>query len=373
MRQQRALLSLTVTAVVGLLAICVGSTVGAQSLNRVALAVQFGDGNTVTRCVAFAEPEISGYDLLVRSGMEIVGSYYPGTGAGICSINGEGCGAADCYCECRGSTCLYWSYWHLVGGDWTYSHVGASEHRARDGDVEGWRWSDGEPPLVIGFAEICAPPPTDTPTPRPAAPTPPPSPEAWFRLDQNPIAAGACTIMRWDIWHAHAAHLDGDRVGLTDWREVCPTAPQTYSLRVVGTDTEVTYELVLGVTGAMPSATRPALPSATVATPTTQAATAVELKVSSPDPSPTSTSTAAPTSTSTSTPGLSTPTWTPNKPSSTVAHATQAQPPPTTTGPPMANRAEAPASPFARSGYVVFVLAAGSLLAWLVLEMRRQG
>ncbi|RLC66222.1 MAG: hypothetical protein DRI48_05180, partial [Chloroflexi bacterium] len=44
----------------------------AQSPNRVGLVVRFGDGSLVTRCVEFSEPEISGYDVLTRSGLNVV-------------------------------------------------------------------------------------------------------------------------------------------------------------------------------------------------------------------------------------------------------------------------------------------------------------
>ena len=111
----------------------------AQAPNQVGLVVQFGDGALVTRCIEFSEPGINGYDLLLRSGLSIAVSGDPTAGTALCNIEGEGCPASDCFCECKGSTCIYWSYWHLVDGAWQYSSLGASGHMAAPGSVEGWR------------------------------------------------------------------------------------------------------------------------------------------------------------------------------------------------------------------------------------------
>jgi hypothetical protein len=157
--------------------------VRAQSLNQVGLVVGSGDGSIVTRCVEFAEDEISGYDLLMRSGLQVVATQSGGMGVTICEIDGEGCSADNCFCECTGSTCAYWSYWHLVGGEWSYSSVGANGHRVRPGDVDGWSWGKGDPPSVVPFEQICAPPATATSpptyTPQPADMTTDAPTETW--------------------------------------------------------------------------------------------------------------------------------------------------------------------------------------------------
>ena len=134
----------------------------AQSLNQAGLVVELGDGSLVTRCVGFAEDEISGYDLLMRSGLQAVAIQSGGMGVTICEIDGEGCPANNCFCKCSGSTCDYWSYWHLVGGEWSYSVVGVNGHRLGPGDVDGWTWGKGEPPPILALEQICAPPATAT-------------------------------------------------------------------------------------------------------------------------------------------------------------------------------------------------------------------
>ncbi len=418
------LVGLLLTAVLGL----PGERVQAQQPNQAALIVQHGDGRLITRCISFTEAEITGYDVLARSGLEIVTNFDSGMGGTICAIDGEGCPAHDCWCQCKGSPCVYWAYHQLIDGQWVYSNLGASNYRVQHGDVEGWAWGEGNPqggvqPPLIPFEQICAPPATDTPipatatatataTPIPATATSPPPPtatatpipppEAWFRLDQNPIPAGTCTMVRWDAAHAQAVYLDGESVPANGQREVCPPEPQTYRLRLVGAETEVTYELVLGVTGPTPSAT----PAAT-ATPAAQASpTAAALSPTaelgpspsptpipspspspspsaspppspSPGPSPTLPSTpttAPPTAPPTSTPSPSptpAPTQTAPAPTATPTPAPVAQAGPTlppTTGP-APSEGDSSAFPV---GYVVFGLIVVSLLGWLAFEARRR-
>lgn len=141
----------------------------AQSPNRAGLVVGKGDGSLVTRCVEFVEDELSGYDLLLRSGLQVVATQSGGMGVLICEIDGQGCPANNCWCKCSGSTCTYWSYWHLEGGEWSYAFMGALGRRIRSGDVDGWMWGVGDPPPALSFERICAPPAT---LPPPATVTP---------------------------------------------------------------------------------------------------------------------------------------------------------------------------------------------------------
>jgi hypothetical protein len=289
------------------------SVAQADEPNRVGLVVLHGDGRQITRCVEFSEAEISGYDVLVRSGLSVVGAFDAGMGAAMCAIDGEGCPADDCFCQCQGSECVYWAYYHLVSGQWQYSGLGASSCTVHSGDVEGWAWgqgsigSGGAQPPVIPFDQICAPPspptdtpvpptatsppPTDTPLPGPMVTSPPPTPEAWFRLDDNPIPAGICTNVRWDTTYALEVYLDEERVDLSGSREVCPTAPQEYQLRIVGAAGERTETLVLGVAGVAPSPTStPQLAALSYPSPSPTSHLAAN---ASPSPSSTSESAAA--------------------------------------------------------------------------------
>ena len=147
------------TAVAALL--LVASPAAAQEENRAGLVIVHGDGSVTMQCVAFAEPAITGAELLARSGLDLAieASSMGGT---ICQIDGEGCGfpQESCFCQCQGSPCLYWSYWRWTDGAWLYSNAGAGNTTVRAGAVEGWRWGVGtvdkaEPPPALTFGEIC--------------------------------------------------------------------------------------------------------------------------------------------------------------------------------------------------------------------------
>lgn len=142
------------------LASLAGGALAAQDDNRVAVVVDYGNGQTATRCVAFAEPEISGYEALSRSGL-VVESEVQAGGAAVCRIDGVGCAVDDCFCACRGGEeCRYWSYWQQRDGAWQYATIGAAQNRVSHGAVEGWTWGLGSvtqalPPPDASFADVC--------------------------------------------------------------------------------------------------------------------------------------------------------------------------------------------------------------------------
>ena len=125
--------------------------------NQVGLVVQFGDGSMITRCITFNEPEISGYDVLDRSGLDLVVAG-GALGVTICDIEGEsGCPAANCFCQCPppGDPCVFWHYWHLENNEWVMSSTGVNNSVVHTGDVEGWSWGTGDAPALIAFEDIC--------------------------------------------------------------------------------------------------------------------------------------------------------------------------------------------------------------------------
>ena len=143
-------------------------TAYADGPHRVGLVVDFGDGRVETTCVTFEEAEITGMDVLLRAGYDVVTGF---GGGAVCQINGQGCPSSNCLgCQPTGDGgWIYWAYFRLEDGHWSYSQLGAGAHYVSHGDVEGWAWGIGEadPPPVITFDEICAPPmetPTSTPT-----------------------------------------------------------------------------------------------------------------------------------------------------------------------------------------------------------------
>ena len=141
-----------------LLALSAGEGVSAQSApHRAGLVIRFGDGSVVTRCVSFNEPGLTGVELLGRAGFTIRVDTNSSIGAGVCKISSQGCDAGkSCFCQCEGSTCAYWQYFHLQNGAWKYSNLGAGVYQLSDGAVEGWAWGNNVAPPVMTLDQICA-------------------------------------------------------------------------------------------------------------------------------------------------------------------------------------------------------------------------
>lgn len=147
----------------------------AEGPNHVGLVVQFADGQVTTRCLAFPEPEITGEEVLRRSGLSLILDYSFGMGAAVCKIERDGCAPSrgeECFCRCQGRDCQYWAYFEgQSDGSWLYLGVGATGHTVRNGSMEGWAWTKGttteeaEATLPrLTFAEVCASTLASTPT-----------------------------------------------------------------------------------------------------------------------------------------------------------------------------------------------------------------
>lgn len=142
-------------------ALFLATAVLAQAENGAGLVISLADGEVVTRCVSFAGAQLSGFDLLQRSGLALEVNA-GGAGTAVCRIESIGCPGDDCFCDCKGGEqCRYWSYWHRQDGEWQYSQVGASVYQVRPGAVEGWAWGPGSPneatpPPDFSFEEICS-------------------------------------------------------------------------------------------------------------------------------------------------------------------------------------------------------------------------
>lgn len=217
-KQVRILLALVLSLLAGYWAHA--PELAAQGPNRAALVIRSADQQVETACVSFDEPQISGLDLLLRADLDVA-IEVQGLGALVCSIDGTGCAAADCWCQCKGGgDCIYWSYWRHIDGAWQYSQIGAAMVQVQNGTIEGWSWGPGAvnaaiAPPVLTFDEVCngngqgtgqvtpgaaivltLPPTavpataaaTETPTPRPvtAIPTAPALPTQVTRASATP-------------------------------------------------------------------------------------------------------------------------------------------------------------------------------------------
>lgn len=134
----------------------VGDTAG-QGLNHATLVIEFPDGRSETYCVGFTEDSISGTDLLDRSGLSVVFSGFGGLGAGVCRIDDVGCSdPGNCYCQCTGADCEFWTYYGIDDGEWRYQPIGPSTRILRDGDTDAWVWGSGRAPPVVSSRAVCA-------------------------------------------------------------------------------------------------------------------------------------------------------------------------------------------------------------------------
>jgi hypothetical protein len=270
----------------------------------------------VTRCVEFSEDEINGYEVLQHSGLDLNVDVSSSMGAAICRLDGEGCTypEEECFCQCQGSPCIFWSYWHLDGDSWVFSNLGASNYKVSHGQVEGWAWGegssdgDGIKPPVRKFEEICEVPPTNTPTATPthtsqptdtptSTPTPKPTntPEPkekpvihHFSANQTTIAAGQSVQLSWDLSGAEAAYLryNGIEEGVIapGSKTVSPTESIVYTLVTKNEGGETTAQVTVTVDDVpAPSTSTP--PPAPTATPATAAASSVSSSATSiPEP-----------------------------------------------------------------------------------------
>lgn len=119
-------------------------------LNQAGLVIAMPDGSTILRCVDFSGETISGYDLLVESGLKLETSFNPGMGNAVCGIESQGCDSGNCFCGMPN----YWSYWHVNDSEWVYAGAGANTHQVEPGTIDGWSWGD-QPPASVTYNQIC--------------------------------------------------------------------------------------------------------------------------------------------------------------------------------------------------------------------------
>lgn len=100
------------------------------------VVVQFGEYEQVVREIQITTP-ISGLLALQNTGLEIETRDFGGGFVAVCSINGVGCPADDCFCSSK-----FWSYEYWDGSAWQGYPVGATDSSVEAGDVEGWRWAE---------------------------------------------------------------------------------------------------------------------------------------------------------------------------------------------------------------------------------------
>ncbi|NLV74838.1 MAG: hypothetical protein GXY52_09190 [Chloroflexi bacterium] len=147
MSRSTQLRSCLVTTILMLMLLGVpGAASHAEAPNQATLIILFDSGAPLVRCVEFNEAQLTGEQLLVRSGIQMVSQQTPGLGMTVCKIEHVGCVYPEevCFCQCQGADCLYWSYWVWSGSDWTYASRGAAQQVVLPGSVNAWVWGDGK-------------------------------------------------------------------------------------------------------------------------------------------------------------------------------------------------------------------------------------
>ena len=126
------------------------------------LVIQNGDGTVDTFCIAFTGDGITGDRLLESAGVTVVN-----WGGLVCAIGAdEGCfeprSVSSCTCQCKGGAdCTYWAFFtQKYGQGWVYASIGYQGQKAKDGDLQGWKWGKGGPqsapaPKAITFEQVC--------------------------------------------------------------------------------------------------------------------------------------------------------------------------------------------------------------------------
>lgn len=132
----------------------------ADARQAAVLIVPGGGAAPISACIAFTEETLSGAELLRRAQVDLV-TQVSLVGEAVCKIGATGCAypAENCFCQCLGAQCAYWSYWYREGEQWVYSGKGGSSRTVRHGDLDAWVWGDGQtPPPAASWEAICSTP-----------------------------------------------------------------------------------------------------------------------------------------------------------------------------------------------------------------------
>lgn len=134
-----------------LLVLLAGGTIGSALAGEAAVVVRHGDGSITYALVVFDEEEISSLELLRRSELSLTTVSFGGLGEAVCTLDGEGCGVADCrvrLCQTGDRDSPFWQFFRMnAEGVWVSQPLGASASRVSDGLIDGWSWTGGEPHL----------------------------------------------------------------------------------------------------------------------------------------------------------------------------------------------------------------------------------
>ncbi len=148
---------LTLVALVVLVLAAVVAPVQAQdaTTKQVGVVIAFPDGTQHTEIVTVPAAATT-FEVLQAANIELA-SQETTFGPAVCSINGTGCPADNCFCNEK----EFWAYFHLAGGEWASAVEGVGAYVPADGAVEGFAWSGSDAefnptvkPAVVAFDQI---------------------------------------------------------------------------------------------------------------------------------------------------------------------------------------------------------------------------
>lgn len=119
------------------------------------LVVDYGDGAMTYAWIPFTEDEISGVDLLEKSGLPVLTVGFGGMGDAVCKIVKTGCDVSACrlrLCQTADHSSPFWQYLRLgPDGIWSKQPLGGSQSKVTDGAIDAWVWagSDAMPALPV--------------------------------------------------------------------------------------------------------------------------------------------------------------------------------------------------------------------------------
>lgn len=123
----------------------------ADSWQEAGILIDYGDDRITWVWVPFEDPEITVFELLDRSDLDLVTVGFGGMGEAICQVDDTGCPVADCrtrMCQATSSS-PFWRFLKLSGDEWAFMGAGVSGTKATDGDIYALSWSAEAPDLPV--------------------------------------------------------------------------------------------------------------------------------------------------------------------------------------------------------------------------------
>jgi hypothetical protein len=128
----------------------------ADGPNEATVIVGLGQNDVAARPITFAAASVSGLEALRLTGLAVITTDFGGGFIGICSIEGVGCPAVNCFCDPN----RFWNYSYWDGSTWQGYPVGATSSSVTNGGIEGWAWGGWPtnpppaPPITAALAGL---------------------------------------------------------------------------------------------------------------------------------------------------------------------------------------------------------------------------